>query len=67
MEIPGGVKSEMINGEEIDDVTYAKEALGDSQRSSDKVLGMKWNRNEDLLKFDLEEIVKKADELEVTK
>ena len=59
MEIPGRIKSEMINGEETDDVTYAVEALGDSQRSSDKVFGIKWNRNEDLLKFDLEEIVKK--------
>ena len=34
---------------------------GGIQSDCDKVLGMKWNKKEDMMKFDLEEIVQKAD------
>ena len=39
---------------------------GEIQSDCDKVLGMKWNKKEDMMKFDLEEIVQKTDKLVMT-
>ena len=63
---PNECESIKSRSEDKDDVTYAKAALGEIQSDCDKMLGMKWNKKEDIMKFDLEEIVQKADKLVVT-
>eukprot|EP00112_Aurelia_sp_Birch-Aquarium-sp1_P022443 Seg633.2 transcript_id=Seg633.2/GoldUCD/mRNA.D3Y31 product="hypothetical protein" protein_id=Seg633.2/GoldUCD/D3Y31 len=48
------------------ETTYAKESLGHKESES-KVLGVKWDIDKDVLKFEFKEIVDKAEQLEPTK
>ena len=50
-----------------DDVTYAKSSLGNVQDAADKVLQIFWNKTDDTLKFNLEEITNRAAHLQLTK
>eukprot|EP00112_Aurelia_sp_Birch-Aquarium-sp1_P000702 Seg1067.15 transcript_id=Seg1067.15/GoldUCD/mRNA.D3Y31 product="hypothetical protein" protein_id=Seg1067.15/GoldUCD/D3Y31 len=48
------------------ETTYAKESLGHKESES-KVLGVKWDIDKDVLKFEFKEILDKAEQLEPTK
>ena len=48
------------------DTTYAKKSLG-GKESEGKVSGVKWDIEEDVLKSEFQEIMKKVEQLEPTK
>ena len=58
---------ENVQPHDDNDVTYAKSSLGNVRDAADKVLGIFWNKSDDTLKFNLEEIANYAAQLEVTK
>ena len=57
-------REENVHSHDDNDVTYAKSSLGNAQDAADKVLEIFWNKTDDTLKFNLEEIANYAAQLQ---